>query len=78
MDKRSQFLAVMRTELGKYSWATERPEQLERTLILVEGTMNGDRKCLIDGAAWLAAWKAIGCKGKPTYKALHELFAVKP
>lgn len=37
--------------------------------------MNGNRKCVILGPSWLAAWRAIGQEGKPTYKALHALFA---
>lgn len=73
-SKRTQFLRVMRTELAKYPWASE-PDRLDRTMASVEGTMSGDRRCIINGASWLAAWKAIGQKGKPTYKALHALFA---
>lgn len=72
---REHFLQVMRQQLSAYQWAKDEPERLERSMALVEGTMNGDRKCLIDSPSWLAAWKAIGQKGKPTYKALHALFA---
>lgn len=77
MDIRTQFLKVMRVELAKYPWAAE-PGRLDRTMDSVEGTMNGDRRCVIDGASWIAAWKAIGQKRKPTYKAIHTLFAQEP
>ena len=71
---RERFLGVMLCELSKYPWAVDK-DRLDRTMILAEGTMNGDRKCLIDSAYWLAAWKAVGGKGKPTYKAIHAMFA---
>jgi len=74
MDKRTQFLQAIREGLSQHQWAKDNPAKLEDTLALVEGTMNGDRKCMIDGPSWIAAWRAIGCKGKPTYKALHALF----
>ena len=73
MDKVQTFLAVMREKLSAYPWAQAEPDRLERTMGMVEDTLNGSRSCMIDGASWKAAWKAIGMKGKPTYKGLHSL-----
>ena len=73
MDKVQTFLAVMREKLAAYPWAVAEPDRLERTMVLVEDTLNGSRKCMIDGASWLAAWKAIRMKGKPTYRGIHSL-----
>jgi hypothetical protein len=74
MDKRKEFLRVMREELSKYPWAQD-SERLENTMVLVEETMTGSRKCMIDGSSWKAAWRAIGEKSKLTYTALRSVFA---
>jgi hypothetical protein len=73
MDKVQTFLAVMREKLSAYPWAQADPGRLEQVMVFVEDTLNGSHSCNIDGASWKAAWKAIGMKGKPTYKGLHSL-----
>lgn len=72
MDRKTQFLTAIRVELAKYPWASD-AKRMEHTMLLVKDTLDGSRKCLIDGPSWKTAWKAIGMKGNPTYKSLHAL-----
>lgn len=83
---REAFMSALRKELlarygqpnGKICWANN-PEKLEKFLAstweTLETTKNGVN---IDGESFTAAWRAIGGKGKPTYKALRALPAGVP
>lgn len=71
---KTNFIAALRSELIKrYDW-TKDATRLERFMDGVKATIDGDHGCWNkDGEASEAAWKAIGGKGKPTYKALRAL-----
>lgn len=72
MATKQQFLSILRRELSKYEWAKD-TERLEQAMGYAAQTLNGSKTCRIDGESWKTAWKEIGMKGKPTYKALHAL-----
>jgi hypothetical protein len=71
---RTGFLVALRAELLKrYPWAQD-AMRLERFMSGVRDTITGvGNNWCKDGDAADAAWKAIGGKGKPTYKALRAL-----
>ena len=71
MTTKQQFLAVLRRELSKYDWAKDEA-RLTRAMGAATHTLNGLKTCAIT-ESWVLAWKEIGMKGKPTYKALHAL-----
>lgn len=59
--------------LANYAWAQD-AEKLERFLATVRRTLDtGVAHWNKDGEAVVRAWRAIGGKGKPTYKALYAL-----
>lgn len=73
---KAQFLTALRAELLAHygeQWASD-PEKLQRFMVrttemldTVSTTVN------IEGPAFVEAWRAIGGKGRPTYKALRAL-----
>lgn len=73
MTKR-EFLTQYALELQvRYDWARE-AARLERFMASVTESLTGDRKTWNhEGDAVTAAWRRIGGKGKPTFKALHAL-----
>lgn len=57
----------------RYQWAHD-SEKLARFMDSLTTTITTDRNtCMIDTPSIIAAWRAIGGKGKPTYKALRAL-----
>ena len=72
---KTNFIAALRSELIKrYDW-TKNEARLNHFMEGVKDTIysRGDSRWNKDGEASEAAWKAIGGKGKPTYKALRAL-----
>ena len=71
---RNAFLTAYRAELlARYPWAQD-AAKLHRFMESVEMSISGGAKTWNnDGEAVTAAWRAIGGKGKPTYKALCAL-----
>jgi hypothetical protein len=67
------FMQAMEMELRvRYGWAADEA-RLAKFLTSVRQTLDGGMTWNKDGDAGLAAWRAIGGKGKPTYKALQAL-----
>lgn len=73
MTKQS-FLTTYRAKLlAAYPWA-QNAAKLHRFMESVETSINGGAKTWNhDGEAVTAAWREIGGKGKPTFKALLAL-----
>lgn len=72
MTTKQQFLSILRRELSKHEWARD-ADRLDKAMESAAQTLNGRRTCVIESESWITAWKEIGMKGKPTYKALHAL-----
>ena len=72
MTKQAFLEAMQRELVARYAWARE-PERLDRFMSSVRVTVEGGMTWNKDGDAATAAWRAIGGKGKLTYKALHAL-----
>jgi len=68
------YIDALRSELvARYTWARD-PDKLDRFMSSVRVTVAGGIPAWNkDGDAATAAWRAIGGKGKLTYKALHAL-----
>lgn len=68
------FLDAYRAELlARYPWAQDEAK-LGRFMSSVYATLRGSiNHWNNDGEAVVAAWRKIGGKGKPTYKALRAL-----
>lgn len=70
------FLAALREQLKMLygsGWASDEAK-LARFMSAVEETIHSPRNIWnMDGPATVAAWRQIGGKGKPTYKALRAL-----
>lgn len=64
--------AAWLTELQQFPWFAD-PVKRENFSASIDRTLAGGQTCMIDGPACIAAWKSLGGKGKPTYKALHAL-----
>lgn len=72
MPSKQAFLAALREELKTYPWA--RGSRIDNAMSLYQQTIETTENLVaINGPAVLAAWRAIGGKGRPTYKALREL-----
>lgn len=71
---KTAFLAAMRAEcIARYPWAAD-TAKLDRFMESVQFTIESKVwSWNHDGAACVAAWAAIGGKGKPTMKALRAL-----
>ena len=71
---KTKFLTLYRAELvARYSWASD-TAKLDRFMQSVSDTIHGSVNTWNnDGEAVISAWKQIGGKGKPTYKALRAL-----
>ena len=72
---KSKFLERYREELRlAYPWAQDEVK-LDKFMKSVEITIRTTATTanLTDSPDVKAVWKAIGCKGKPTYKALRAL-----
>jgi hypothetical protein len=71
---KAQFMDAYREELvARYPWATDEAK-LARLMGAVSETLHTDKAPWSkDGEAVIAAWRAIGGRGKPTYKALRAL-----
>lgn len=71
---KAAFLHHYRGEIKhRYAWAQD-AAKLERFMGGVTETLNGsDRVWVCEGDAVVAAWQAIGGKGRPTLKALRAL-----
>ena len=71
------YLAALREALKRYPWAGN-PEKLDRYMGRVEDGIASDKYrggagFEYDGPASVAAWRAIGGKGKPSLAALRAL-----
>lgn len=67
------FVNAYKEELvARYSWASD-TEKLDRFMLSVKRTLEGGLFWNKDGDAVNAAWRRIGGKGVPTYKALQAL-----
>lgn len=66
------FYAALKAELKKYPWAAD-AAKLDRFMAHVEETMEWGKNLVTIGDSFHAAWKAIGGKGKATFKALRAL-----
>ncbi|MGO7308829.1 hypothetical protein ACCS91_33780 [Rhizobium ruizarguesonis] len=71
--KKDQFLGELRERLiENYDWA--RTPRLQKFIESMSTTIDTDRNvCNLDGGCILAAYRAVGGKGKLTYKALRTL-----
>lgn len=71
---KEKFLNEYRANLiSTHEWARD-PDKLARFMASVENTITTAAATWThDGAAVVAAWRAIGGKGKPTLKALRAL-----
>lgn len=71
---KTKFLEALKAEvLKRYDWAND-DARLVGFLDKTELTLNGDRNLvMIDGDSFVAAWRSIGGKGKPTFKALRAM-----
>jgi hypothetical protein len=59
--------------LATYEWAKD-SAKLDRFMAGVDETINTDKnKVSLDSPMCMQAWRAIGMKGKPTYKAVRAL-----
>ena len=58
--------------VAQYPWAQE-PDRLARFLDGVQCTLQGASTWNHDGPVVLAAWRAIGGKGRPSLKGLRGL-----
>jgi hypothetical protein len=74
MGSKRDFLEALRKEIrARYLWAADEV-RLSKFMLSAEHTIYGVANTWNkDGDAATAAWRAIGGKGKPTYKALREL-----
>lgn len=72
MTKRAFMVEIERELRSRYTWTADEAK-LDRFLSSVRATVDGGLTWNKDGEAAAAAWKAIGGKGKLTYKALHAL-----
>ncbi len=68
---KQKFAEMLEVELRKYPWSQD-ADRMARAMEAVRKTLNGSRTCAFT-ESWLKVWKEIGLKGKPTYKALHQL-----
>lgn len=74
MNKQA-YLATLREELKRFPWAVDEAK-LDRYVKVVGECLApgaGSYGFEVTGAASCAAWRAIGGKGKPTFKALRAL-----
>jgi hypothetical protein len=71
---KTAFLQAYRSELEvRYDWAGDNTK-LDRFMSSVETTITTTTSTWnYDGDAVTSAWRKIGCKGKPTLKALRAL-----
>jgi hypothetical protein len=69
---KSSFLSEYRKAVSALPWASN-PDKLERFMESCRATLNGASTWNHDGESCVAAWRAIGGKGKPTLKALRAL-----
>lgn len=74
MTKQAFIEAYTALMVAQYEWARD-PARLERALEAVRNTLYSRRGQQWDqnGKSTAVAWKAIGCKGRPTLKALRAL-----
>lgn len=76
MTSKQQFLATYRQMLmdtPDYNWARD-ADRLEKFMSSVNRTLFTQANTWnIDSPVVTKAWRAIGCKGKPSYKALRAL-----
>jgi hypothetical protein len=80
MLTKTSLLATYRSNLlayhGPTSWVHD-PAKLDKFMADVEATVRGPKNLvtfdLRAGSALMAAWRSLGGKGKPTYKALRAL-----
>ena len=68
---KQRFRAILVREFSTYPWAKDQ-ERYARAMTAVDATLNGSRSCALT-ESWVVAWKELGLKGKPTYKAIHAL-----
>lgn len=68
---KQRFRAILVREFAKHTWAKDE-ERYVRGMAAVDATLNGSRSCALT-ESWVLAWRELGFKGKPTYKALHAL-----
>lgn len=74
MNKKAYF-AELEKGLAAYPWAQD-PAKLERYMKVARECLEPEGSGIsfeIKGVAAMAAWRAIGGKGKPSYKALRAL-----
>ncbi len=60
---------------ARYPWASDVDRLAKYQAALDAACTGGAGRVALDGPAVIAAWQAIGGKGKPTYKALEALAA---
>lgn len=68
---KQQVYDIVKRELTKHPWSSDQ-ERFTKALEAVKRTLEGSRSCAFT-ESWVVAWREIGRKGKPTYKALHAL-----
>jgi hypothetical protein len=71
---KAAFLEAYRAEIiSRYEWAKD-TAKLTAFMLSVKHSIEGtSSQWANSGEALMAAWRAIGGKGKPTYKALRAL-----
>ena len=75
MTTKTAFLDALSTEIiATREWAVTEPKRLERFMGATKDTLESPHNVVaIDTPAFTVAWRAIGMKGKLTYKALRAL-----
>lgn len=73
MTKIALILEFSRQLHLRYEWAKDAQRLNVAMIRTLTEFRCGKKNTAIDGEAFRAAWKAIGCKGKPTYRAIFDL-----
>ncbi len=73
MTTQAAFTAAVLDGVKAYPWSADAAKLSTFKAKLAETLSTGRAVCAIDGPAFVAAWRSIGGKGKPTLKALAAL-----
>ncbi len=73
MITKNVFIEALMPAIMAYPWSSDAVKVATFTAKLRETMNTGRNLVAIDGPAFVNAWRAIGGKGKPTYKGLRAL-----
>ena len=72
--KQERYIAIYIDEVSRlYPWAQDEAKLAKARNTIAQAIADKRNEWQIDGQAGLAAWRALGGKGKPTFKAIHSL-----